>query len=142
MTANSVAIDTLSLSWLDGQSIRGVEILDPTGKTVGRLEEVSTEISLLNVMQKDLSLGQTTIRGLNAELLVDESGANNLSQAPRAEAALDASRCSYIRSDYRQYRTRRRAHDGYDATRRAGSVRRPEGNDANRVGRSYARRRS
>ena len=77
----SVAIDTLSLSWLDGQSIRGVEILDPAGKTVGRLEEVSTEISLLNVMQKDLSLGQTTIRGLNAELLVDESGANNLSQA-------------------------------------------------------------
>ncbi|MDJ0956979.1 MAG: hypothetical protein QNI91_08990 [Arenicellales bacterium] len=77
----SVAIDTLSLSWFDGQSIRGVEILDPAGKTVGRLEEVSTELTLLNVMQSNLSLGRTTIRGLDAELVVDESGANNLTQA-------------------------------------------------------------
>ena len=77
----SVAIDTLSLSWLGGQNIRGVEILDPTGKTVGRLEEVSTELTLLNALQRDLSLGRTTIRGLTAELIVDESGENNLAQA-------------------------------------------------------------
>ena len=77
----SVAIDTLSLSWLGGQSIRGVEILDPTGKTVGRVEEVSTELTLLKAIQRDLSLGRTTIRGLTAEIIVDESGLNNLTEA-------------------------------------------------------------
>ncbi len=77
----SVAIDALSLSWLSGQSIRGVEIMDPTGKRVVRLEELSTELTLLKAIQRKLSLGRTTIHGLIAELTVDASGANNLTQA-------------------------------------------------------------
>lgn len=88
----SVTIDTLSLSWLGGQRIRGVEILDPAGTKVGRLEELSTELTLLEAIQRRLSLGQTTIRGLTADLVVDESGANNLGNVfePRRSSTADA----------------------------------------------------
>ena len=67
----SVTIDALSLSWLGGQSVRGVEILDPTGNRVGRLEELSTELTLLEAIQRKLSLGQTLVRGLSADVVVD-----------------------------------------------------------------------
>lgn len=77
----SVRIDALSLSWFGRQSIRGVEILDPAGTKVGRLEELSTELSLFEAIRRKLSLGQTLIRGLSADLLVDDSGSNNLARA-------------------------------------------------------------
>ena len=77
----SVTIDALSLSWLGGQSIRGLEILDPAGAKVGRLEELSTELTLFEALQRKLSLGETMVRGLSADLVVDESGVNNLTQA-------------------------------------------------------------
>ncbi len=77
----SVSIDTLSLNWLGGQEIRGVAVADPSGRTVARLDELSTELTLLQAVRARLSLGLTTIRGLTAELIVDESGDNNLSRA-------------------------------------------------------------
>ncbi len=77
----SVTIDALNLSWLSGQSIRGVAVQDANGKTVGRLEELSTELTLLQAVRRKLSLGRTTISGLSADLVVDESGQNNLSRA-------------------------------------------------------------
>ncbi len=88
----SVTIDALSLSWLSGQNIRGVEILDATGERVVRLEELSTELTLLKAIQRKLSLGRTKIRGLTAEIIVDESGTNNLAQAlePNTPSTTDA----------------------------------------------------
>ena len=57
--------------------IRGLEILDPAGAKVGRLEELSTELTLFEALQRKLSLGETMVRGLSADLVVDESGVNN-----------------------------------------------------------------
>ncbi len=88
----SVIIDALHLSWLGGQGLRGVAVRDPNGKPVSRLEELSTELTLLQAVRGELSLGRTTIQGLTADLVVDASGQNNLSQAlaPTRPAAAEA----------------------------------------------------
>ena len=88
----SVAIDDLSLNWLSGQQIRGAALFDPDGKPVVRLAEFSTELTLLQAVRRQLTLGKTVVRGITANVIVDESGDSNLSRAlaspePEAESA-------------------------------------------------------
>ena len=77
----SVKIDALSLSWFGGQSLGGVELIDPEGKTVAKVGTVSTDLSLLSAVRGNLDLGQVAITGLRADLVVDEANQMNLLRA-------------------------------------------------------------
>jgi hypothetical protein len=71
----------VSLSWLGGQSISGLEIRDPGGQPVVTLASLNTELSLLDALRQRLSMGQTVIRGLDADLRFDAGGTSNLTAA-------------------------------------------------------------
>ncbi len=78
MIKGSVEIDSISLSWFSGQGLAGIELLDPQGKRVATLDTFSTELSLWSAIVGDMNLGRTLISGLDADLLVDETGGTNL----------------------------------------------------------------
>ncbi|MCC5886258.1 MAG: hypothetical protein JJT88_07465 [Gammaproteobacteria bacterium] len=77
----SIAMETLSLSWLGSQRAEGVRVLDPEGADVITLASFSTELSLLAALRGRLGLGETRIRGLDVNMEVDEAGQDNLSRA-------------------------------------------------------------
>ncbi|MBI1370518.1 MAG: hypothetical protein GC162_17925 [Planctomycetes bacterium] len=81
MIKGSVKIDGLNLSWLGGQSLSGVELLDPEGKPVIKLAKASTDLSLLSAVRGNLDLGKTVVDGLDASFYVDENGVSNLRRA-------------------------------------------------------------
>ncbi|MBS1269095.1 MAG: hypothetical protein MAG794_00038 [Gammaproteobacteria bacterium] len=76
-----ITVGDMSLSWLGGQSIRALVINDAKGQAVLTLEEFTTDLSLLEAMQNRLSLGQTVVHGLDADLKFDADGNNNLTAA-------------------------------------------------------------
>lgn len=82
MIAGSVRIGSMSLGWFSGQSIGDIELLDPQGKTVATVKEVSTELTLWQVLTSgSLNLGKTPIKDPVADVQVDENGVSNLQKA-------------------------------------------------------------
>lgn len=76
-----LAIDELSLGWFSGQRASGVRIADPEGTEVIRLQQLDTELTLLQALRGELTVGLTRLEGLRAELVVDEDGSLNLDRA-------------------------------------------------------------
>ncbi len=77
----SVTIDELALRWFGGQRIGGLTLRDPQGTAVVTLVELSTDLSLLDAVRGRFALGRTQIRGVTADIVVDERGDNNLGKA-------------------------------------------------------------
>jgi len=77
----NVDAEAISLSWLGGQSVQALAIHDPAGRPVLKLASFSTDLSLLDALRRKLSLGQTVIRGLEADLQFDADGTSNLDAA-------------------------------------------------------------
>lgn len=77
----TVAMQTLSLSWFGAQRAEGVRVIDPDGVDVVTLESFHTDLTLLGALRGRLGLGETRLRGLRADLAVDEQGQDNLSRA-------------------------------------------------------------
>jgi hypothetical protein len=77
----SIQLENIELNWLSGQRIERLVLLDPQGRQVLRLDELTTELTLLQALRRELALGQTVVRGLTGNIIVDETGDNNLNQA-------------------------------------------------------------
>lgn len=77
----SVTIDSLSLSWLGGQSIEGLELRDPDGNRVVTIGSVDTNLTLLGALQGDLNLGKTVLGGVDGDIKLDADGVSNLQKA-------------------------------------------------------------
>lgn len=80
-----ITIDSLSLGWFAGQSIKGLVLADPEGKPVITVGELSTQASLLGVIRGNLGLGKTTLRNVVADFKIDEKGDSNLRRAVQAK---------------------------------------------------------
>lgn len=76
-----VDAEDISLSWLGGQSVQGLAIHDPAGQPVLKLASFTTDLSLLDALRRSLSLGQTVIQSLEADLVFDADGTSNLDAA-------------------------------------------------------------
>lgn len=81
--AGSVKIRSVSLSWLGGQRVEGLEVFDPAGRPVLKIEHVSAGRSLWGLLGSVLSgdIGTVKVRGLAADLAFDESGRSNLQRS-------------------------------------------------------------
>ncbi len=77
----SVEMEKLSLSWFGHQRASGIRLRDPEGRDVVALESFDTELTLLRAIRGRLLLGETRLKGLRAELVVDADGRDNLSKA-------------------------------------------------------------
>lgn len=86
-----IRVEEMSLSWLGGQAVRGFSIVGPDGGEVLKLAEFTTELSLLDAVMSRLSLGETVVRGLDADLVFEPDGTSNLDAAlgPPREAAAE-----------------------------------------------------
>lgn len=79
----------LKLAWFSGQSIEGLVLRDSGGATILELDQFSTELTLLQALLQKLSLGQTIIRGIHANIVLDDQGNNNIAQALGSDANND-----------------------------------------------------
>lgn len=77
----SMSVEELSLSWLGGQSARNVAINDSQGAGILKLDELTTDLSLLDALRRRLSLGRTVLTGLDIDLHIGEDGTDNLTAA-------------------------------------------------------------
>ncbi len=84
-----VEMDALSLRWFSGQRARGIQLLDPDGEQVLSLATFDTELSLMRALRGRFLLGETRLTGLRAELVMDESGQDNLRRALGLDAPAD-----------------------------------------------------
>lgn len=88
--AGEVRVREMSLSWLGGQSIRGLAVNDARGNTVLQLGELTTDLTLLDALRGRLSLGRTVASALNVDLRFAEDGSNNLAAALAGEPSQQA----------------------------------------------------
>lgn len=76
-----IRLDSLSLSWLGGQSLTGLTISDTEGRTIIGLESLTTDLSLLQAVRGRLTFGETVIQRLQADLVFNPDGSSNLTTA-------------------------------------------------------------
>lgn len=73
-----LTIDTLNLSWLGGQSIKGVRLEDITGKKIVSIDEIDADSSLLSFLISHSDPEPFHLRTLEAEIGQDAEGVTNL----------------------------------------------------------------
>lgn len=79
--SGSISVEDAALSWLGGQSLRAVTIRDARGRTVLRLAELTTDLTLVDALRGRLTLGRTVLSGLDVDLAIAADGSNNLTAA-------------------------------------------------------------
>lgn len=79
--AGAISVESASLSWLGGQSVRSVTIKDAQGQTVLQLGELTTDLTLVDALRGRLTLGRTVASGLNVDLDINDEGTSNLAAA-------------------------------------------------------------
>jgi hypothetical protein len=79
--AGTLQATDLELGWTGGQLLGGVELHDPAGRRVLRIEELRTEAGLLSLLTGDLDLGRVVLEGLELDVVRDEDGRINVSEA-------------------------------------------------------------
>ncbi|MCC7204936.1 MAG: hypothetical protein IT441_07630, partial [Phycisphaeraceae bacterium] len=78
----SVKISDLSIGWLGGAHVLGVDLLDPAGQSVIHLDTLDAPgLSLLGVLRNSGDLGQIDLQGLRGRIVQDASGSTNLDKA-------------------------------------------------------------
>lgn len=77
----NIEIRQITLHWGKGQLIEGFLLKDPEGQSVLEFEKFSTEATLWQLIRKNLCLGFTQIKDLNAAIITDQKGETNLQRA-------------------------------------------------------------
>lgn len=73
-----LTVESLDLSWLAGQSIKGVRLTDRNGKMIVALDEIDADSSLLGVLFSHSDPEPFHLRNLEAEIGQDVDGVTNL----------------------------------------------------------------
>jgi len=79
--AGTLHASDLELAWTGDQVLGGVELRDPQGQRVLRFDRLRTDAGLLSLLADDLDLGHVVLTGLELDLVRDEDGKLNLSEA-------------------------------------------------------------
>ena len=83
--AGTVQADTISIGWFSGASITNLRLNDPDGKEVLNIPTLTTNISLLNAINKSFNNLNLVLRGKDANLITNPDGTSNLSRALRQQ---------------------------------------------------------
>ncbi|HEX8915089.1 MAG TPA: hypothetical protein VF796_22245 [Humisphaera sp.] len=75
-----VTIEDWSVSWSNGLAVRGVQVYDDQNRQVLQLDSATTQLSLLKAIRGDLALGDTTVNGLVANVVIFPDGSVNLAK--------------------------------------------------------------
>jgi hypothetical protein len=73
-----LSIESLELSWISGQSIKGVRLTDQNGKMIVALDEIDADSSLWGVLFSHSDPEPFHLRNLEAEIGQDADGVTNL----------------------------------------------------------------
>lgn len=73
----TVSIQHLKLSWFGEQKIQGLELKDHTGSSILRLETLTTDTSLWNLLYIEPRLGKIHVTGMDVVLEQEETGLTN-----------------------------------------------------------------
>ncbi len=79
--SGTIQLDDINLRWFGGQSLEGLQVIDPQGKSVLTLGKFTTDASLWGLVRGRYALGKTEISGLKADIATDEAGNSNLQRA-------------------------------------------------------------
>ncbi len=79
--AGTVQADSISIGWFSGASITNLRLNDPDGKEVLNIPTLTTNISLLNAINKSFNNLNLVLRGKDANLITNPDGTSNLSRA-------------------------------------------------------------
>lgn len=77
----TIEIKHLNFRWGGGQVIEGFTLRDPEGKIVLTIDQISTEAPFWKIFNRNLCLGETQVRELNALIENHENGQTNLERA-------------------------------------------------------------
>lgn len=87
-----VEIRSLDLHWSKGQDIEGFFLKDPDGTAVVKIEKLSTDATLWQLLQRSTRLGFTQMLDLNATIKTDDQGLTNLHHALGISKSLDSTK--------------------------------------------------
>lgn len=76
-----IEVDRIKLQWRKGQSIEGILLKDPEGKSILEIDKLTTEATLWQLLSKKIPTGLTEIQQLNAAIVTDDKGSTNLQRA-------------------------------------------------------------
>ena len=85
--AGKLEADDISLGWTSGASLQNLRLLDPDGKEVLNIPSLSTNITLLNAINKSFNNITLTLRGKDANLITNPDGTSHLSRALASKSA-------------------------------------------------------
>lgn len=77
----TISAQSLSLSWLKGQTMSGVVLKDRQGQTILSIENLSTESTLWHLITSSSPIGASKVSGLKAYLSINPEGQTNLEEA-------------------------------------------------------------
>jgi hypothetical protein len=75
-----IEVDDLSLGWLSGAKVNGLRVLDASGQPILKLASLTTDLSLLDVIRGNYSLGEAVVDGLEFQARRDADGEINFSK--------------------------------------------------------------
>jgi hypothetical protein len=75
-----VEVDGLSLGWVSGAKVNGLRVLDASGQPILKLASLTTELSLLDVIRGNYSLGEAVVDGLEFDARREADGQINFSK--------------------------------------------------------------
>jgi hypothetical protein len=82
-----VEIDGLSLGWFGGAKVKGLRVLDAAGQPILKLASLTTDLSLLDVIRGNYSLGEAVVDGLEFDARREADGQINFSKLAKTEPA-------------------------------------------------------
>jgi len=72
------------------QEIKGIELKDPSGKTILTADSASIRAPFLSLLKDGLSSGRISLSHLDGSLVADNQGLSNIQQALKAKKGLDS----------------------------------------------------
>lgn len=83
----TLLIDELSLQWLGGQSVKGIQLQDASGASVVSIEEIDADASLLSLLSSSTLSKPFHVRKLDALIGQDAQGVTNLESIFKLKAS-------------------------------------------------------
>lgn len=80
-------LEDWSLGWFRGIDVRGLKVYDVQDRQILELGALETDLTLVDVLQSDFSLGDARVDLLRFQLEVDEQGRTNFEKLAKADPA-------------------------------------------------------
>jgi len=79
-----LSIDSWSIGWTGGVTVKGIRIVDSAGVQILECRQLTTQQSLIGAARSRFDLGETKVEGLDFLLKIDKDGKSNFEQLAKA----------------------------------------------------------